>query len=422
MKTRASLFGVLALLVYTGCSEAYAQQWESSASGVTQHLNGVFITPDGSGAVAVGNGGTVLSFDGTEWTPVPGAPDVDFLDVHGTRTDYFTAGGIDELWHCSNGVWNVLATNNPGDYAYTPVHISADESNIWYQQLDIVPGGSPFHFLFTTGSPWGFANFDAILAFARDGDAVRYVDQEGNLVRADPLLVTTNLFDNAATPFFYNLTAAWFVPDELDQVFAILNESDIYHFNGTGWTNMNAALSGRLIALGGTSSTDIYVTGVNTGTGDGIVYHYDGAQWSSETLPAGSAGMIDLAFAPAAASAQGQTASTSTFKTVSAENSPAIAAILVGEHGQILIRSVYTVIILALTINDIAENQVLLALAAMPPGYLVSVQSTLSLLNPDWITISPEIPSTGNPLTILLTLSLLSEQNYVFFRTIIEPE
>ena len=97
-------------------------------------------------------------------------------------------------------------------------------------------------------------------------------------------LLSTNLFTNPNL-LFYNLTAAWFVPDQLDELFAIYNESQIYHFNGFDWADMNAGLPERLIWLGGTAANDLYVIGVNETSGDGVMHHYDGSQWNTVTLP-----------------------------------------------------------------------------------------------------------------------------------------
>ena len=397
------------LLFWSGFSPAHGQNWESSPSGSTQTLNGVFITSDGTGAVAVGNGGTVLSFDGTNWLPVPGAPAVDFIEVHGTRTDYFVAGGIDELWFCSNGVWNVLATNAPGDYAYTPVHVSSNESNIWWQQLKTYSGGFPFSFFASTGNDWLTAHQTPMLAFAADGDDVRIVDQKGNIQRADATLLSTNLFTNPDL-LFNNLTAAWFVPDNLDEIFAIYNESDVYHFNGLGWTDMNAGLTERLIWLGGTATNDVYVIGVNETTGDGIMHYFNGSEWSAVTLPPGINGLIDIAFLPATS------ASPLTISTEALSSAPGFNAIAVGENGRIIflrrIAAVYVAVFVRKYLITAAGSMSLL-LSALAPGQSYTVQKTASLEEIVWQTVTNGIPTTGSPVAVSLAITAAAPQMFI---------
>ena len=58
----AVLFSFLAVVLVS--SPSLAAEWATTDTGTTQHLRGGWIAPDGT-VFAVGDGGTILRFDGT---------------------------------------------------------------------------------------------------------------------------------------------------------------------------------------------------------------------------------------------------------------------------------------------------------------------------------------------------------------------
>lgn len=232
----------------------------------------------------------------------------------------------------------------------------------------------------------------------------------------DADLVTTNFVDLYYTPIS-TLTAAWFVPGNLDEVFAIRNESQVYHFDGVEWSFMTG-LSERLIWVGGTSASDVYVIGVNTITGDGVMHHYDGTQWSLVTLPAGSKGLIDIAFPPTAPLA----ASSPLARAEAAESAPVIAGIIVGETGTIIMRKLLIVATIAYIVHFAVQTAgtIFLELAPTVPGQIYGIETTDDLESTFWTEVTNNIPGTGE--AIFINLSFIPNMPILFLRAFTAEE
>jgi len=100
------------------------------------------------------------------------------------------------------------------------------------------------------------------------------------------------------------LTAAWFNPSNCNEAFGADELGEIHRFNGSSWTDMNAGITDTTFyGMSGTSGSNVYAAGV-TGSGKGVIWHYNGANWSKESTPS-IPGLIDVAVGSGIAMGEG---------------------------------------------------------------------------------------------------------------------
>jgi hypothetical protein len=76
------------------------------------------------------------------------------------------------------------------------------------------------------------------------------------------------------------LTAVWGADHE--NIFAVGNNGVIYSYFQGQWKRTQEFRGWDLEALWGRSINDVYAVGLDTGTGGGVVLHFDGSAWSNE--------------------------------------------------------------------------------------------------------------------------------------------
>jgi hypothetical protein len=95
--------------------------------------------------------------------------------------------------------------------------------------------------------------------------------------------------DASASPFVVvqtgqsteSLLAVWGA--DATHVFAVGTNDVRYEFDGVQWSRWDPVVVGRdFHSVWGLSATDVYAAGEITGTGQGVVSHYDGASWRDE--------------------------------------------------------------------------------------------------------------------------------------------
>jgi hypothetical protein len=101
----ATAVGIDATMMVTGNSGA---SWELVRVPTQETLNGVWVAPGGSGAVAVGNLGTILQYDGNAWS----RQRISGLTAHLKGVWGFDPGNVFAL-----GLNGTLATNQSGSWA-----------------------------------------------------------------------------------------------------------------------------------------------------------------------------------------------------------------------------------------------------------------------------------------------------------------
>jgi len=193
----------------------------------------------GGQAVAVGDYGTILRFDGTTWSrdKLPDFVSPRFAAVWGAAIDDVFAVG-DSVFHNDGSGWVELTT--PINYNLNAIW-GTSASSLW------VAGDSGALYFFD-GTDWTF---------------------EGN-----------------GTASFVGLSGT-----SDDDVWAI-REGEIWHRDAVGWTlisigSLSPEPSGTLSAIWAAAADDVWAVGSN-----GLLLHYDGA-WSVET-PLGGEDILDV--------------------------------------------------------------------------------------------------------------------------------
>jgi hypothetical protein len=260
-----------------------------------------------SDVFAVGDDGTrglIRHFNGTTWSSMPSPTDHKLSDVHGTGpNDVYAAGGLGEVYHYDGSTWRTLPTGSM-DWWWS----------VWAGALDNVVfagawDGSALHWDGTdfekmdTGASdrlnavWG-ASPSAVYAVGNQ-DAVRFDgsawSDAGEIVNGSTLTMWGTAGDNVYAAGSYSIQryngTAWSVEfggygqahgadlwgTSAANVYAV-TDTDIKRFDGVEWTTVDTGnmipWTGAVLSIHGTSANDIWVVGAN-----GLILHYDGAQW-----------------------------------------------------------------------------------------------------------------------------------------------
>jgi hypothetical protein len=192
---------------------------------------------------AVGEGGTVLLFDGDRWTPLTTGAGGVVEAVWGTAEDDVHALTRTHLWHFDGAGWSATTAEDTGDT---------------WGRLRGVGGTSPSDVVAV-----GYGN----TILHNDGGGWRR------------MVVPTD--ENRS---FY---AVW--GSAPDDVFAVGHMGVIWHFDGDGWHDVTVADPDtlpvfKLWDVWGSGPTDVYAVGF--GGGGPLILHFDGAGWAEIEHPA----------------------------------------------------------------------------------------------------------------------------------------
>lgn len=182
--------------------------------------------------LAVGDDGTVLRFDGTDWQVVPDVPTTeDLYGVWGTSpSDVYVAGGGGTILHYDGTDWT-----------------------------DVGPGGSTnFRSLYGSGS----------MVVAVGSAAVANVAWQS----------TGGQFTVAMTGASGSLYGTWVTTGP--EAFLTGNGGEILHYDGAAWSAMTSNTTEWLTEVAGRAPNDVWASGRG-----GTVLHYDGASWQPEQVP-----------------------------------------------------------------------------------------------------------------------------------------
>jgi hypothetical protein len=204
------------------------------SSGTTQRLSGVW----GSSATdvfAVGDNGTILHYDGRDWTPMESGSTHQHLGIWG-----------------SSGL-EVFAVS---PYMGSPV--------LHYDGVGWFP--------VPTGTEWGYWDI-----WGSSGSDVFAVGTWGNTLHYDGFTWTP-----VSTPLGEYLHGIW--GSSGVDVFAVGSNGRILYYDGVSWDIMVSGTSASLLDVWGGSSTDVFAVGSN-----GTILHYDGSNWSPMDSGTGAA-------------------------------------------------------------------------------------------------------------------------------------
>lgn len=222
-------------------------------------LNGVSGTSD-SDAFAVGEQGTILHFDGKDWT----------------RMNSGTTNTLNSVWGSSPS--NVLAVGTQGlvlnyngtDWSRNTTAGGRGLQDIW--------GNSDMH-IFTAGALGSILD-NSFTSTIELGVALRSIwgSSENDVFAAGEAGAIFHYDGSSWKPMAANssewLNGIWgSLPSDL---FVVGENGAIVHFDGTNWAAMESGTTLTLNGICGFSADDIYVVGDNS-----LILHYNGSEWGA---------------------------------------------------------------------------------------------------------------------------------------------
>jgi alpha-tubulin suppressor-like RCC1 family protein len=229
---------------------AFAQDtWSTMPSGTSNKLLGVW----GSGSndvFAVGNGGTIQHFNGTEWEGMTSGTEATLYDVWGSSPTNIYAVGAFTILHYNGIVWD--------EWSETLLPVIGDPTSSYPLLLSV----------------WGSGPNDVFFVGA-GGTVLHYSPWYGGIVALHEIDSGTE----------YDLNDVW--GSGPDDVFAVGSAGTILHYYpsiisvidgtpvyGYSFHTMDSGIEETLLSVWGSGPNDVFAVG------EGIILHYDGITWS----------------------------------------------------------------------------------------------------------------------------------------------
>lgn len=205
-----------------------------TASGCSpQNLNAVWGTT-AMNVYAVGDAGTVVVYNGSNWTPTS-AGTLNLYGVWGSgAADIYAVGAAGTVMQSTGGAWS-------------PATVPAVSDDLF--------------------AVWGTSNKRFIVG--ANGRVLRYDGTQWSSSQ-----ITTR-----------SLRAVW--GSSATDVWAAGDGGSLWHFNGTTWSPAASGTTLRLRALWGTASNDVFASGDNF-----TLVHFDGTAWSPVRVYANIGGSL----------------------------------------------------------------------------------------------------------------------------------
>ena len=251
--------------------------WTLMESGTTATLYDVWGSSEND-VFAVGEGGTILHYDGSSWTPMNSSSTFDVEHIWGFSSDDVLATGGWELYHYDGNSWSVFEDGLGvlGDIWGTSF------SDFFVQELASGPyaggivywNGSTFQ---STGYPptndwsvlrniWGTSSSNVYATQGASNFAnVLHYDGTGNWAYSCYIEYTPNT----------DLTPRGIWGSSEDDIFVACFSGRILHYDGSDWSVIESGTQENLYDVWGSSSSDVYAVGTFTAV------HYDGNSWTS---------------------------------------------------------------------------------------------------------------------------------------------
>jgi hypothetical protein len=243
--------------------------WTVSPARTTQSLLGLW-GRSASDVWAVGEGGTILHWSGSDWQDSPSGTTYPLRGVWGTATnDVWAVGDPDNTRHWDGRAWTPVLLGTP-DY----------QNAVWaYRTDDVwVAAGSMYHWnglhwmpYPTRGNPWAIRGTDASNAWAV-GEANTALHWDGNG------------WTHVAMPIAAQV--------DLSGI-SIISDADIWvvggvaglqgttvHWDGTTWERVTSGTETKLYDVWSATTNDVWAVGQG-----GTVLHWDGQGWSLVQAP-----------------------------------------------------------------------------------------------------------------------------------------
>ena len=222
----------------------------------------------GNNIFAVGGGGTLLKYNGSNWSPIETSTSEIFFNVWSPSPDVVYLLSSDQyIRKYSNGSFSTVYTDPDPTQKFNPIAgFSAD---------DIFVGGigTICHY---NGTSWSTMEIDSEAyiwgLWGIDGNHVYAVDMDGGI----------HFYDGSSWTKQVTYSGVWFSSiygTAADDIYATASSGTnrLYHYDGTTWevvSNISLPSGAGLYAVWGSASNDIYVVGSK-----GTIFHYDGSSW-----------------------------------------------------------------------------------------------------------------------------------------------
>jgi len=219
-------------LMESGTKIWFSSVWGSSATDVFAAGSAAVVVPESSCQNIINPNGGIYHYDGSNWTPMAGAPSNAGWGLWGSSaTDVFAVGG--GIYHYNGIDWTCMETGI-GKVFWDVWGSSA--TDVFAVGSDSLSGGSII--LHYNGTTWS---------------AMTVQNAPGHF---------TGVWGSSST-----------------DVFAVSVSGIIYHYDGTNWTLMDSGTTADFKGIWGKSSSDVFVVGDKMGANK-VILHYDGNNWS----------------------------------------------------------------------------------------------------------------------------------------------
>lgn len=271
---------------------------------------------------AVGKAGTVLRWDGVEWTKQNSPTNVDLHDVTIVGDDVWAVGDGGILVRWNQKGWQVLPTSHPAlrsvgfDNADAGWAVGTEGTILHYNGTAWSPISVPLSmdlfglYIDATGNPWVTGERGLVGRVTSDGWqllAQPYVDVDltaidlvnataGWAIGGQPFQPTEGMTFWQHTGFLWNPRQIHEAPPLFD--IAVLSEEEawavgqdlrvevpteagvIWHYTAGAWTTAGYPGVSALFAVEAISSDDVWAAGQ-----DGALVHYNGTDWQRTPIP-----------------------------------------------------------------------------------------------------------------------------------------
>ncbi len=252
-----------------------SQSWAAQASPVTAQLSSVAMTSSTDGW-AVGAGGTIVRWDGTNWTQYPSSPTARAL------TDISMVSAAVGYAVGGNGAfikWNGAAWTSQTSVPRVMVGLDAvSENQVW-------AAGNSGYLYFWNGSSWS----GSVRRSTQTWTSIDMVSPtDGWAVGAGGGVVGCHAVSGDCSTMSSWTLQAYTAPRALSGVscastslcFAVGNQGQISYYNGTAWSNFASPTANTLYSVHMISATDGWAVGAG-----GAILRWDGTAWSVVSSP-----------------------------------------------------------------------------------------------------------------------------------------
>lgn len=280
--------------------------WSSHPAGAP--MNAVWGT-GASDVFAVGDGGTVLHYDGNAWAPLTSGTSVDLYAVFGfAANDVFAAGDGGVILHYDGSQWTVMAsgvsTGLRAVWGSGPANVFAAgtnavlryDGNAWASiPLPPLPS-TTFFAIWGTGASEVYFGGSNATSLRYDGVSLQPAAAETTRNLRSMWGTRTELFAGGSNATFRLVNGEWkklsFVPDLRgvhafgpSNAVAVGDEGTIIRFNGSAWTPENSGTNARLYGIAAAGPAEIWAAGTRPPNAYAFMLRFDGTSWSEVTLP-----------------------------------------------------------------------------------------------------------------------------------------